>query len=195
MKRTLTIITLIATVASGWAQGIVDVRNGLVTFGTMADRLVRFPDNTAITGTNYIAQLYWTVGTVADDSVLSPMTAIPGGNAVVRFRPSNTTAPGVWIGGNRTLQSLPGQPLLPGTVLTLQVRAWDFFQGATFEEAAGRGLFGRSGLFSYTVPTPGDPPSAYYIENFRGFTLVPEPSVIILGALGALAFLLRRRKN
>jgi hypothetical protein len=189
MKKALTITALIATIASGWSQGVVDVRNSGVSFATTADRLVRDGAGGLLTGTNYIGQLYWALGNVTDENLLSAMTPVPGGNPTVRFRPASTTAPGTWIGGNRTTGAAAG------SLLTLQIRVWDIAFGNTWEQARGQGQFGTSGLFGYTVPQPSDTPDKYFIENFRAFNLVPEPSVIILGAIGAAAFLLRRRKN
>jgi hypothetical protein len=53
--------------------------------------------------------------------------------------------------------------------------------------AAGNG--GYSAPFSYTVPMAGSPPAAYYMENLRSFSLTPEPSSLVLAALGALGLL------
>jgi len=90
--------------------------------------------------------------------------------------------PGTWLGGYRTLQGVA-----VGQVATLQVRVWDNTAGATWEEALATGFgqtqYGTSALFSYEVPLTGPPP-LWYIENFRGFTLVPEPSVALLAILG-----------
>jgi hypothetical protein len=79
--------------------------------------------------------------------------------------------------------------------VTLQVAMWDSNAGATFEQARAAGAFwGLSQPFTYTVPAPGSPPTAFYIENFRSSVMIPEPSIIGLGLLGALALFAFRRR-
>jgi hypothetical protein len=156
-------------------------------FLTQADRLVRDVSSAPLVGTNYVAQLYYgPEGTPAGSLV--PVTSSPA-----QFRPPTTMKPGTWLGGYRTLQGMA-----IGQVATLQVRVWDNTVGATWEEALATGFgqtqYGTSALFSYEVPLTGPPP-LWYIENFRGFTLVPEPSILALGLSGAfIVVLLRRRK-
>ena len=79
----------------------------------------------------------------------------------------------------------------------LQVRVWDLSQFDTYDHAvAGRGVTGHSVAFSYTVPAAGSLPSFFFITGMKAFALgVPEPSTIVLGALGLASLLfLRRRK-
>jgi hypothetical protein len=147
-----------------------------------------------LTGTNYIGQLYWAFGDVTDanDDLLSAISPVPGGNPVVRFRPSTTTAPGTWIGGNRTVGGVPGQ------LLTLQLRIWDIPFGNTYEEARQvQGQFGKSCVFSYTIPQSTKAPDLYYIDNFRGFSpltiCIPEPPTMVFGLAGAVGWLLFHR--
>lgn len=131
------------------AQGVVNFNNNL-TFQTPGDRLIRWPNGTGITGTNYVAQLYY--GGSWD--FLRPVT-----NPPVRFRPHTTAVPGTWIGGNRTLTGFgPGGPVI------LEVRFWDSRHGETFEEAQTNGFAVRIPFFNYTVPPPG----STLMENFAG---------------------------
>jgi hypothetical protein len=88
---------------------------------------------------------------------------------------------------------------------TFQVRVWDTRNGTilTWDQAlatAGE-IYGYSDLF--TVPyrlgatAAGQPNPAPYLQGLQSFNVqvVPEPSVIALGVLGAgCLFLLRRRK-
>jgi len=181
MKKLIPFLVLLAGATIAMAQGTVNFANS-VTFATTADRLVRNPDGTPATGSlttdpaTLVAQLYYG----ANAGSLTAHTATPA-----RFRPGST---GLWLGGARTLTGFA-----PGTTLTLEVRAWDMRTGATWETAAIRG---NSGTFTYTIPLdPLSPPAAYFMEGMRGFTLVPEPSVIGLGLIGVGAlFMLRRRK-
>jgi len=128
--------------------------NNNVDFRTPGDRLVRWYDGSPLTGTNYAAQLYYGFNV----SNLLPLPDPP-----VRFRIHTTTAPGTWLGAIRTL---PG--VVPGTPIKLQVKVWDLRHGATFEEAANRGLFAFASLpFDYTPPVNALTPAEFYMENFR----------------------------
>jgi len=152
-----------------------------------ADRLVRDVSFAPLVGTNYMAQLYYGPEGASPDSLV-PLTTNPA-----RFRSPTTTTPGTWIGNYRFMEGLA-----IGQIATLQVRVWDSTAGASWEEAVGAGFgetqHGSSALFLYQVPLTG-PPAAFYIENFRGFTLVPEPSIVALAVSGAVVgVLLRRRK-
>src|SRR5688572_20620517 len=181
MKKLIPFLVLLAGTTVAMAQGTVNFANS-VAFTTPADRLVRNPDGTPATGSptanpaTIVAQLYYG----ANAGSLVAHTAAPA-----RFRPGST---GLWLGGVRTLTGFA-----PGQTLTLEVRSWDSTGGLTFDNAA---IFGRSQTFTYTIPLdPLSPPAAYFMENFRGFTMVPEPSVIGLAMVGAGAlFMLRRRK-
>jgi hypothetical protein len=89
-----------------------------------------------------------------------------------------------------------------GTVVTLQVRAWDINYGATYEAAfanpANAGPFGKSALFAYQIPaTAADPVANFFMNNFLAFTIidVPEPSTFALVGLGAAALVIFRRRK
>jgi hypothetical protein len=165
-----------------YAQGVVDFNNNRV-FATTADRLIYdYPGGAPLVGTNYVAQLYYGTGA----SSLVPVTSAPA-----RFRVPTTAVPGTWSGGIRTLTGFTA-----GMTATLQVAVWDSNAGPTLEQARALGAFwGLSQTFTYTVPAPGSPPGAYYIENFRAFMMIPEPSIIGLGVLGALALFVFRRRT
>jgi hypothetical protein len=158
-----------------------------VTFVTPADRLVYDSNGRPLLGTpidqpaSFVAQLYYG----ADANSLQPVTSPPA-----RFRPDELPGQppndGLWLGGIRTLTGFDAF-----AVVTLQVRAWDSTGGLDYESATHRGA---SAIFTYMIPS-GGPDSAFYMENFRAFTLVPEPSVISLVMVGAISLLfLRRRK-
>jgi hypothetical protein len=184
MKKLIPFVVLLVGVTGALAQTIDFNQNR--TFTTTADRMVRSaPGGPGVVGTNFVALLYYEA--VEGDTSLTPVSVFN------RFRAVPNTDPlaGTWTGATRTLTGRAA-----GDNVTLQVYVWDQSAGATFDQArqAG-GLWGQSGTFTYTVPAAGSLPSAFYIENFRGFSLVPEPSVIGLGVIGIGAlFLLRRRK-
>jgi len=186
----LLLLTLGATV-SAFAQGFISFRNGGVTFRTQADRLVRDVNGNPLIGTNYRAQLYY--GPL--DTPAERLIAVA--NAPVRFRPPGTSSPGVWIEpGESPIRYFEGFVDVP---LLLQVRVWDVAAGQTFEEAVLAGFtgtqFGLSAVFqSYAFnPVGWSPPDPPYPEEFRGFTLVPEPWPIVLGLLGIGGLTCRRK--
>jgi hypothetical protein len=178
MKRLIPIMVLVVGASGALAQTVSFRNTDLYT--APAERRV-FAENgtTPLVGGNFAAQLLY--GTSA--SSLTPHT----GTAAFRTVATTDQFAGTWIGGTRTLTGMAA-----GQVATLQIRAWDTTGGATFDTALRRGI---SQTFTYLIPQPGSPANAFFIENFRSFSLVPEPSVIGLGLLGVGAlFLLRRRK-
>jgi hypothetical protein len=157
------------------ADGVVLFYNG-ANFGVPADRLVHSSDGAPLVGTNFFAQLYY--GALdSDPSSLTPVMSPPA-----RFRPPGHSLPGTWAGGTRTLTGF-----FTGDLVTLQVRVWDGTVAGTYEEAAALNFagtqYGVSQPFPYLVPQIGGDPDSY-IEHFRGFTLVPEPSIALLGIVG-----------
>jgi hypothetical protein len=184
MKRALSLLLCLIPVFGVHAQGTVDFNNNR-TFATETNvsRLVYdYPSGVPLVGTNYVAQLYYGV----DPSSLTPVTTAPA-----RFRAPGTLIPGTWVGGTRTLTGFS-----PGMTATLQVAIWDSSVGPTLDQVrAAGGFWGLSAAFTYTIPAAGSPPTAYYIENFRSFQMIPEPSIIGLGAIGALALFIFRRRS
>lgn len=94
---------------------------------------------------------------------------------------------GYWLPAALTI---PG--VAAGSAATIQVRAWKGAAGSTYDGAAAKG---ESAVFTIAATggggAPPAPPAA--MAGFTSFTLVPEPSMIALGALAAAALLLRRR--
>lgn len=191
MKRLIPFLVLLAGTAGAFAQGTVFFNNNNLT--APPDRLVRNTDGTPLLGSDFtapatfVAQLYWSTDGGTSFTALT--------TAAARFRPAGVNPAGTWVGGNRTLPAGVGGVNTP---VTLQVRAWDSVGGTlTFDQAvAGGRLWGTSTPFTYTQ-LASIPPGASdtWMQNFAGFSLVPEPSVIGLAMVGAGAlFMLRRRK-
>ncbi len=195
MKKLFAAALLGLAVASGWAQGTIDFRNGGVTFKTAEDRKVYVGavGGTPLDGTNYVAALYYMAG--ANANINSPTAGMQAGE-VARFRPSTTLSHGTWlnpaaIGNTRILDGVSF--LQPATI---QIRVWDSTKYSSYAAAFAAGEYGASTPFNYTVPAEGDLVLAdYYLNDLRAFAVVPEPSIIALGALGVAGLLfLRRRK-
>lgn len=165
--------------ALAFSQGIyVNFNNAVLT--PPPDRFVRFYDGTPMVGTNFAAQLLIGV----DAGSLQPTAVAPS-----RFRNSDTALPGTWQGRNIDLTGI-----LPGTVLTMQVRVWNTDFG-TFEQAAQFSQAGALQPFQWTAPASGSRPEDYLMHGFvGGFPFpIPEPTVLALAIL-ALPFTFLWRK-
>ncbi len=139
---------------------------------------------TRLAGPEFLAQLY--VGSAASESAL---TAVPGPAPFL-----TGTGAGYFNGGTR---SLPG--FAPGSRLFFQVRIWAAVGGNSYDEALATGRFSlKSTVFQIgmnlgdPVGPPQTPPAT--LLGLTSASLVPEPSTIALGILGAAALLFRRRK-
>jgi len=207
MKKLIAIAVLGLAAVTGWSQGTVDFRNGGVTFKTTANRYVYFgavgpgagtptPGSTdpgRVVGTSYVAGLWYVRG--ADQG-----GQINGARQVGRtfaFRASTTAAAnqGTWVVAAGASPNFTFDDVAIGGSATLQVRVWDSAKFSTFEAAVAGGEYGASAPFNYTVPAAGSTPDSYYLDSLRAFAVIPEPSTIALGILGAASLLfLRRRK-
>ncbi len=175
-----------ALAVSAFGQGSINLNNrGLA--------LVNDASGKPLTDTKFVAQVWYGASASTLTSSFAPSP----------FRASTTTYPGSWnpaaTGGPGTIATLTG--FAPGSTVTLQVAVWDSFMftgnGAVqaLTRAAGTGL---SETFTYAIPAdplaiPGG------MEGLKSFNVtssagLPEPTTIALGALGAAALLLRRRK-
>ncbi len=154
------------------AQGQFNFGNRVTVAGI--DAKVFRPDGvTPLDGANYWAQAY--VGATLDS--LAPV------GSPVNFR---TGAAAGYISS-----TIVTTPFSGGTQVWVEMRAWE--AGADSYEAAVAGgkLFGKSDPIQLTVAeAPNTPPD---MVGLKSFSLVPEPSTMALGLLGAAALMLRRR--
>ena len=172
-KVIIALATLIATVAS-YGQGTVQFNNRLTASGIDAKIL---SGGVGISDAAFKAQLY----AGPEGSALSALKAVPG---TTSFR---TGAGAGYISPIDV--SIPG--IAAGAKATIVVRAYN---GATYETST---IIGTSNPITITLGGAGSPPGpGAEMTGLQGFTLtlVPEPSTIALGILGAAALLLRRRK-
>src|SRR5436190_14713702 len=131
MKTYTTLLLSLLAGPIGWSQGTATCLHfaNICAFQTQdpsgGNRLVYDvgssldPVNgTKLSGTQYVAELYAGL----DANSLSPMTA-----AICRFRSTTVANKGTWssttISGQNNCVVFPGFP--PGSVVILQVRAWD----------------------------------------------------------------------
>jgi hypothetical protein len=208
MKKVIAIAVLgLAATVSGWAQGKVDFRNGGISFVNAANRYVYTTagvgpgagtppgatDANRLIGTTYAASLWYVAGANAGGQIASAKQV----GRAFNFRADTTSAGnrGTWTAGTF-------DPVFTFTdvgfnaAVTLQVRVWDTAKFTSFEAAVAGNEYGASLPFNYTTPADGTlTPNSFYMDNLRAFAIVPEPSTIALGILGAASLLfLRRRK-
>lgn len=162
------------------AQGLIDFRNR-ITGSVDAPVYRESVGGTLLSGANFVANLWY--GTSAGS--LAPIT-----DAAAPFRTG--TGAGFWNAGTDSTRVLSG---IPSATVFLQVRVWDSAAGATYDAAklAG-GFWGDSNVFGVTVGSSSPPLGPSLLIGLQSFALVPEPSAIALGVLGATALLFRRRK-
>lgn len=178
MKTLMLASAFVAAAATALAQGTVKFSNYSTVDGINSP--VYAPGNVKL-GAAYLGQLY--AGTTAD-------SLAPVGTAVA-FKDAAGAGTGYVIGGTVTINSVAG-----GANAFIQLRAWEAAGGTSYEAAQASGkMFGASPTITIATGNPnGSPPTVpAALTGLASFTLVPEPSTLALGVLGAAALLLRRR--
>jgi len=178
MKKLLVTLAAVLVSASTFAQGTILFNNRQPS----GDARVTRPDGTGA-GAGITAQLFLVGAGGA-------LTAIPGTTtfretpaaATFFVNPITVTVPGVAVGGSATVR----------------MRAWATSAGSYDAAVAGGGLWGESNdslVSNLGGPVAGSPPAPDApLTGINSFQLVPEPSTMALGLLGAAALLYRRRK-
>jgi hypothetical protein len=104
---------------------------------------------------------------------------------------SDTPAASYYVVDPGTPVTVPGYP--PQSTAPLVMRAWENAYN-TYEAAVAAGAFcGQSPIANITLGGGTLPPTN--LIGLQGFTMVPEPSTIAFGLLGACALLLRHRRK
>jgi len=191
MRKLIVALLIACAGMNAWAQGTVFFAN------RVAPNVAPVYDvdgTTALLGTGFSAQLFAGAQGTGENALTPVGSPVP-------FRTTASVA-GTWSGIQEIIPGVAG-----GAIATMQVRAWANAGGTLTSYAAallagspaGKSTVFDSLALGNTAVTPatlppnivGNPLAA---NNLQSFSLVPEPSVIALGALGAVALLLRRRK-
>jgi hypothetical protein len=175
MKKLLVTLAAVLVSASAFGQGTINFTTRIV--GTVDAPVFKADGTTgAGAGTAANAQLFLFSGGVY--TALSPATtfrATPAGAA------QNYVIPPA---GPVTVPNIAG-----GSQATVVLRAWE---GASYDTAA---IKGQSNPITITLGGGGSPPAVpANLVGLTQFSMVPEPSTMALGLLGAAALLYRRRK-
>lgn len=192
MKKVLLLIALTTAVAGVMAQGVVNFANKVASATPALNSLVTENDAAgAKLSDNYVAIMLW--GTSADS--LKPATS--GGALITKtFLKSSSTGlgTGVWSTGSTAV--IDGTQV--GQTVIIQCVAWESSMGATYDAAyqsyvAAKGKMGWSNAMNVSLGGDTLPPTV--LKDLKPFSVaaIPEPTVLALGALGGIAFLLRRR--
>jgi hypothetical protein len=152
-----------------------------------------------LSGTGFTAQLWGGPGGIVDPAQLMLCTA-GAGNASTTFRTGANTVGSIVALADAA--SIPNAPAGGGSRASLQLRAWNNMGGAVTSWAMVMAdpaniPHGSSPIFTPPFDLGGGsvtPPNLIGLQSFNLF-VVPEPSLIALGALGLGALLLRRLRK
>lgn len=183
MKKLFVTLAAVLVSVSTFAQGTVNFNNRVTGQLDAPVYRTRNPDVGA--GPTVTAQLFLVTGSAG------AYTYAPVGQTTT-FRAPSTTNPLLAAYVN-PIASMEIANAAPGSQVNLVMRAWE---GASYDTAT---IFGQSNDGNpIQVTLGGDIPGAPTavpgnLLGLQEFTLVPEPSTIALGILGAAALLYRRR--
>lgn len=210
MKKLFVTIAMASLAAGAFAQGTVGSLTYQTTAGVGKEKYIYgvnptdqaaqvhgndealYTGRTKLDGAGYWAELWYGAAGAAE----ADLKAVAG--SLVNFRTGTTSG---LIAGKSKLE-IPGT--LGGDKVTLQLRVWaaaatSWADVLTKPEVA-RGAsslitnWELGGVDAQNGPHVGSGNIATGLEKFGLYAVVPEPSVVALGALGIGALLLRRRK-
>lgn len=189
MKKTLLTLALVGfSAAATYAQGTIQFLNSALS----KIKYIDAPGQAAVDSpVGVVVGVFY--GASADSLSLAATT-------------TRTTAAGLYNGGS--VFGLDG--IAPGQTCFLKIAAW-FTKGGSTPDRAAQGIdspgithYGQSAVVQTTPLGPTAGPGTVVFQSATGgsanrakpfnIELVPEPSVMALGALGLGALLLRRRK-
>jgi hypothetical protein len=190
MKKLFVILACAVAAVTSYAQGTV---NFTTRIPGVVDVVFTNPGGAKLDGTGYTAQLYGGAAGAAEGALvaLTPTTTFRSGAGAGYITPA----------GAVVVTGVPG-----GQTASIQIRVWNN-QGGTitsYEQAraSATGEFGQSEVFQISslgdpnASPPGVPvdPVGFGTGKTYATQIVPEPTTIALGLLGAAALFLRRRK-
>lgn len=183
MKKLLLSACAVMVAVGVQAQGTVNFRNFASPGAEINKPIFAADGSTLLEGDQFQAQLF------AGESGSSAAELEAVGEAAGFLEGAGA---GFFRGGQREI------PIDGGADAAVDIRVWDTSVASTFADAEAAGIgYGNSGVFEMPTGNPNaDPPGTpVNMEEHMpsGFSLVPEPSVLALGLLGAGVFLLRRR--
>lgn len=195
MKKTLLVIASLVATVSMMAQANLSFGNKAT--GVNAP-VTHKEDGAKVDGGatgDYLATLYMgQKGSTAE--ALTPVVDVAtGGLVAIAFRTGSAA-------GYITSTAVNIQGAAAGVEYAFQMRAWSKNGGATYEAAYAAATTGgmastvKLGSSNVFTQTPNKPPATPQpLVGLEAFTIsyIPEPSILALGLLGGLAFLLRRR--
>jgi hypothetical protein len=220
MKKTLTVIALLAGAVSGYSQGevIFNLYNGsylklavfntsslgastyAATYGgkTVYEQIGNTSANTETPKGTSVYTGGGLSGTAYDIELLAgpantPMSGLSPVSSVFNFKTGAATL-GI-MSGSQTV-TLPSQD---GTTASVAIAAWSSAY-SSLANAVASGVSGTWGIspVEQTSALPVSPaPAGALPQSLESFSLgvsTPEPSTIALGVMGASALLFRRRK-
>jgi hypothetical protein len=191
LKPLFATMALVGATAASFGQG-------LVNFDTQSvgARILKADGTPPSVGTAYFARLYSAAGQNAPKSALAP-----AGNNPVNLRSganggyvqvSGITSKGITVDPVVSVTTVNGGPA------TVQLRAWSSAFDTYEAAAAASSEFGESPLLNLAAtgnPAAAPPTTPVDLIGLQGFTMVPEPSTVALGVLGAAALLFARRRR
>jgi hypothetical protein len=184
MKKLAIIAALLVASATSYAQGTINFNNRVS--GTVDAPVFDVGGTVRLDGAAYLAQVYAGPAGAAD-------SALTAQGAAVAFR----------TGAAAGYVQSPGEIAINGVAAgaraQIQLRAWAAAGGGSYEAATAAGAKAGASTSFLSEPLggiiPNQPPATSpFMTGLTSFSLVPEPSTIALGALGAMALLFRRRK-
>lgn len=191
MKKLVIMAAAVFATVNIFAQGVVNFSN----IGATQRVTNSMTGATAAIGSTFLVQLYY-----APDASGGAETALMPISPAIGIGPQA----GLFSGGFRTAPVTP-----PGAFAYFQVRAWESAFGTSYEEALAKGavggrtsLLGKSNIIRVDTAdptiTPAEGSASLVAAGLAGIVLapvIPEPSVIGLGLLGAGALLMLRRRK
>lgn len=185
MKKLFVLLACAAAAVTSYAQGTV---NFTTRIPGVVDVVFTDTADAKLSGTGYTAQLYGGPAGAAESALvpLTPTTTFRTGNGAGYVTPA----------GSVTVTGVPG-----GQTASIQIRVWNNNGGAitSFEQALEQGkseVYQIANLGDPNASPPGVPVDPVGFGTGQTFKtqLIPEPTTIALGVLGAAALFLRRRK-